>query len=89
MSHEMSKWLDRVEKFANDPSPTNYLRPHRSHDGQYAPVARFLGHADPERGRRCWPAFPAAWAPSTLSSPSHVRPAAFLGRGVRYTDLST
>jgi hypothetical protein len=26
MSQGMSKWLDHVEKFANDPSPTNYLR---------------------------------------------------------------
>lgn len=25
MSQEMSEWLDHVEKFANDPSPTNYL----------------------------------------------------------------
>jgi hypothetical protein len=26
MSREMSEWLQHVEKFANDPSPTNYLR---------------------------------------------------------------
>jgi hypothetical protein len=26
MSREMSEWLEQVEKFANDPSPTNYLR---------------------------------------------------------------
>ena len=73
MSHEMSKWLDRVEKFANDPSPTNYLRLIALTEatmGSTPPVARFLGHADRERGRRRWPAFPAVWAPSTLSSPS-------------------
>ena len=26
MRQEMSKWLDHVKRFANDPSPTNYLR---------------------------------------------------------------
>lgn len=26
MSREMSEWLEHVEKFANNPSPTNYLR---------------------------------------------------------------
>jgi hypothetical protein len=26
MSREMSEWLELVEKFANEPSPTNYLR---------------------------------------------------------------
>jgi len=26
MSREMSEWVEHVEEFANDPSPTNYLR---------------------------------------------------------------
>lgn len=26
MSEEMSEWLEQVEEFANDPTPTNYLR---------------------------------------------------------------
>ena len=26
MSEEISDWLEQVEEFANDPSPTNYLR---------------------------------------------------------------
>jgi hypothetical protein len=25
MSQEMSEWLERIEEFANEPSPTNYL----------------------------------------------------------------
>ncbi len=26
MSQEMTEWLEQIEEFANDPSPTNYLR---------------------------------------------------------------
>jgi hypothetical protein len=26
MNRQMSEWLEHVEKFANNPSPTNYLR---------------------------------------------------------------
>jgi hypothetical protein len=78
MSQEMSEWLDHVEKFANDPSPTNYLRLivlTEATMGSMPPVARFLGTRTGGEGAGAGPAPSGGAGALYSSSASWVRPA--------------